>query len=330
MVDYLAVAAGQQGRPGRGLGFAVVSTASAAVWDVDLSGLETAVGAGAFERGREYARGGRVLRIKWAADGEELTGSVVGSGGLYATSAFFARDDDGALVFEEGECTCPVGYDCKHVAALVIVSAGTRVPGRAPQVARALRVSGWEKPLRALIDAPAAQAAGNPLAIELSLSQAKSNLAGRGSPRLMAGLLRAGARGGWVNGSLKWGGLDSWHVRDGGFRSDHLALVRNLHALERARDGQQSSWYSYGADKTLDLSDCGPHLWGLLDEAALVGLPLLDARSGVVELPRYRRAEIVLDVTREAGTARAFVRAELRTEGEGLDGLEPVLFLGAS
>ncbi len=35
-------------------------------------------------------------------------------------------------------------------------------------------------------------------------------------------------------GSLTWGGLDSWHVREAGLRADHLALVSELYAVHRA------------------------------------------------------------------------------------------------
>src|SRR5439155_3675684 len=116
-----------------------------------------------------------------------------------------------------------------------------RSPDRAASGAQR---SSWERPLRALIEAPAAQAVGTPLAIELSLHA--SGIAG--APRLMARLLRPGARGGWVNGSLRWSGLDAWQIRSGVHRADHLALVRDLYALQRAREPRASYWCGYGAD----------------------------------------------------------------------------------
>src|SRR5205085_11961601 len=127
-----------------------------------------------FDRGRSYARSGRVVKIAWDPEGETLSGSVVGHGPLYETAAYFAGEGDGALAFQDGECTCPVGYNCKHVAAIVIAATDGR--GRLATGARSARRSGtvaqqrsWEQPLRALIEAPAAQAAGNPLALELAL-----------------------------------------------------------------------------------------------------------------------------------------------------------------
>ena len=124
----------------------------------------------------------------------------------------------------------------------------------------------------------------------------------------MARLMRPGARGGWVNGQLSWGGLDSWSVREGEFRSDHLALARELHAIHRVRE-QRTGYYGYygeNRDRTLDLSDCdSPQLWSLLDEAARTGLPLIHAapdarRAGAV---RTRRAARRHQPRRQAGRA---------------------------
>ena len=302
--------------------------------DVELSEVEAAVGSQSFKRGRSYARGNRVLAIEWDEHDETLTGSVRGQGALYSTAAFFA-DRDGGLAFDEGECSCPVGYNCKHVAAIVIAATDSRGAGRPGrdrrlpgQVAPEGQPPSWEKPLQALIHAPAAQATGNPLAIELALHV--SGIAGRGAPRLMARLMRGGARRGWVNGSLTWSGLDSWQVQGGGYRSDHLALVRELYAVHRAREGRAAYYYGYGGDKTLDLGGCDSRqLWSLLDEAARLGLALVHARPALGEVPRYQQGELVIDVTCE-GDRGSLVSAVIRVDGEDASDLQPLLFLGSS
>ena len=143
--------------------------------------------------------------------------------------------------------------------------------------------------------------------------------------------MRPGARGGWVNGSLSWGGLDSWRVRDGEYRSDHLALVRELYAIHRSRE-QPVGYYSfYGDERTLDLSDCdSPRLWDLLDEATRIELRLIHALPGLGELPPHEGGELLVDVGR-GGKPGALVSAVLRRGyDEGPAGLEPLLFLGAS
>jgi superfamily II DNA or RNA helicase len=305
-----------------------VATAAAVLRDVELAEVAAAVGPRSFDRGLVYARGGRVARVEWDPAAEALTGSVVGQGALYDTAVYFVAGRDGALAFEDGECTCPVGYNCKHVAALAIAAAHGRTAGPAVHVLSSPAAPAWEQPLRTLIDAPAAQAAGSPLGIELSLQA--SGLAGRGAPRLLARLMRPGARGGWVNGSLTWRALDASQLRDGTYRGDHLTLLSELCAHQRVQEGRPSYyWCGYGADKTLDLSDCGPHLWPLLDEAARIGLRLVNARCELGELPPHRRGEILLDVTRPE-ESHSQVRALLRIEGDGAHGLEPVLFFGSS
>jgi len=303
--------------------------------DVELSRVEAAVGSRSFKRGRGYARDNRVAAVEWDPTAETLVGSVVGQGALYRTVAFFAEDGDGALTFDDGECSCPVGYNCKHVAAVVMAALdgrapGGSVPGRLASrpVAAKTRPAAWETPLRALIDAPAPQAAGSPLAVELALHAAGQG--GRSAPRLMARLMRPGARGGWVNGSLTWNGLDSWHVQSGDHRLDHLALVRELYAVYRAGEGRASYSYHYGADKKLDLGGCdSAQLWSLLDEAARLGLPLIHATPALGEIPRYQRGELLLDVTRRDGQG-AVMAAVIELDGEDSQDLEPLLFLGAS
>jgi superfamily II DNA or RNA helicase len=311
----------------------LVATATADLNEIDLSEIQETVGPRPFKRGRDYARGKRVMGVEWDADTATLTGSVVGNGALYETAAFFDDDDEGVLRFADGECTCPVGYNCKHVAAIVIAATderGAERPhgGQRPsvQTARTAQPVSWEQPLRALIDAPVSQAAGHPLAIELALRPGVPG--GGGAPRLMARLMREGARGGWVNGSLSWSGLDSWHVRSGEYRPDHLALVRELFAVHCARDGQ-SHYYGYSADKALDLGGCDSvQLWSLLDEATRLGLKLVHALPGLGEV-RHGRGELLIDVT-QGGDLQSAVRAVLQVDGEDADGLEPLLFLGST
>ena len=296
---------------------------------IDLSEVKEEVGSRSFGRGRTYARNQRVVAVDWDPNDLTLRGTVVGTA-PYVTTAYFA-DVDGGLAFDAGECTCPVGYDCKHVAAIVIAVAEERVsiPGaRSPARPRPTSPGAplWEQSLRELIDPPAAPAGERPLAIELSLRP------GHSGPQLMARLMRPGARGGWVNGSLSWNGLDSWHVRDGEYRSDHLALVRELHAIHRAREQRVGYYHGYGdnGDRAIDLSAFdSPQLWSLLDEAARIDLRLIHDLPALGELPPYERGELVLDVSRD-GKRGSVATAVLRLGGEeDAAGLEPLLFLGS-
>jgi superfamily II DNA or RNA helicase len=354
--------------------------------NLELPELEAAVGSAAFERGRGYARGGRVLALEWDELEDALSGTVLGNGALYQTTAYFTHEPGSGLTFAEGECSCPVAYDCKHVAALVLAARGAAphsraarsaqrlhaapatsaptapstppatsaptassapaatpapapapsapaatpapAPAPAPPTPPATPVRSWEQPLRSLIQAPAQSRSGTPLAIELALREQVS--AGRRTLRLVARPMRPGARGGWVNGSLAWGALDSWHVRGGNYREEHLALLRELHAVHRAGQGRSAYYYSYGAEKTLDLTDCdSSQLWALLEQADQRGLVLIHARAELGELPPPTQGELVLDVTRpdQGGSYLAGVVLDLR--GAPCASLEPLLFIGS-
>ena len=292
--------------------------------EVDLSEVEDAVGSRSFQRGRAFARGGRVAVVEWGPEDTTLTGTVAGNGGLYDAAAFFVGGHDAPLEFEGGECTCPIGYDCKHVAALVIAATAARVAAP-PPTREAPAAPAWEGSLRALIAAPALQERGNPLAIELALRA--TGIAGGGALRLMARLMRPGARGGWVNGSLAWNELD-WQVHRAELRADHVALARELHAAQRVRGIRASSYYSYGADRAIDLGDCGAQLWSILEDAQRIGVSIIHAGKGLGDVPPPRHGEIAIDVTRQAdGDAR--VAPILRIDGEDVEVLRPALFLGA-
>jgi superfamily II DNA or RNA helicase len=315
-----------------------VAGAVAELTDLDPSELEDHFSATTFKRAGGYARGGRVLSLDWDESEQALSATVVGHGGLYETTAYFDGDDDG-LAFVEGECTCPVSWNCKHVAAVVLsaLTPGGARPARGPSARRIARqpqapsaaapkAAPWEQSLRALAAACSAPAAGHPLAIELRLTTAR--YPDNGAPRLMARLMRPGARGGWVNGSLDWGGLDAWQVRDGGYRKDHLGLIRELHAVYRLREASGMYTYGYRAERAIDLSACeSQQLWPLLDEAARLGLPVIHARAALGELAPHLNGELVIDVTRD--TSGDFgLAVELHTGGVATQELVPVRFMG--
>ncbi|MGO3021647.1 MAG: DEAD/DEAH box helicase [Brevibacterium sp.] len=85
--------------------------------------LKAFVDPGTFARGTDYARKGQVLRTVWHESDRQLVADVAGSAGLYQTTITFDDSDDGGPVeIVDTACTCPVGYDCKHCVAVVIVN----------------------------------------------------------------------------------------------------------------------------------------------------------------------------------------------------------------
>jgi superfamily II DNA or RNA helicase len=239
---------------------ASAGVAVAVLGDVDIDLVEDEVGARAFKRGKDYARRNRVLQLRWDDDESLLTGRVLGHGEVYETTASFERDEAG-LVFLEGGCSCPVAYNCKHVAAIVLAAAdaersmtpalaqarglshATATAG-APLRSVAATVPGarvaaepsWEQALEDLLDpAPtdanvdAGRQGARPLAIELALQPDAS-----GGTALLATIVRPGAKG-WVNAGLSWSALDSRQMEQGNFMDGHVLVLRELYALHRAR-----------------------------------------------------------------------------------------------
>ena len=86
-----------------------------------------------FDRGQRYQFAGRARVTRISPDGSAFEGKVRGSGSApYHVSAVARRLDPGQLAIS-GECSCPVGFDCKHVVALLLqaLAEGTTAPSTA-------------------------------------------------------------------------------------------------------------------------------------------------------------------------------------------------------
>ena len=121
-------------------------------------------------KGERIFAAGRVLVVRESAPGR-LEGEVEGSAGeTYKTTVRLAPN--GAVIRVSNECTCPVGFDCKHGAALLLAwlrdlqdgVGGDREGGQAsreasPQIAALERhqVLQWVRELRLLRWQPGAQ-----------------------------------------------------------------------------------------------------------------------------------------------------------------------------
>ncbi|MBK3777212.1 helicase SNF2 [Azospirillum brasilense] len=90
---------------------------------IALPSLRRFFEAGSFERGQRYEREGRVVTLDAVARGKgivSLTSSVRGSERRPYGQDIDVTIKGDAVQRVDGECNCPVGYNCKHVAAAVI------------------------------------------------------------------------------------------------------------------------------------------------------------------------------------------------------------------
>lgn len=90
--------------------------------------ITSLVGSTFLSRGRTYSRKGAVFGVEWNPKSLELKGKVQGTrGNPYRTKASFKEGISG-LRLDWGRCSCPVQFNCKHVAALLLeISSGAVV-----------------------------------------------------------------------------------------------------------------------------------------------------------------------------------------------------------
>jgi len=325
--------------------------------DVDLASFRAAVGPAGCAEGTDAVRRGAVVQMAWEASQQQLTGTVRDGGGdLRTVSASFRASTSFPLRYRTGYCSCAVGVNCAHVAALVIAATDeTLQPDREPAARRSTLP--WEQSLDSLLGTPRAAATaddedaepgdgGAPLAIELSLVPNAPEPAtryaayyarreaddGTSRLRLQARLVTRGRSGAWIAGNLTWARLDYLLLRDE-YPVAHVRLLHELYALYRAGATAKQSYYGYGYayggdQRYLDLSGCeSRQLWPVLDQAHAAGLPLVyPRRRGSVPPPGT--AELSLDVTTDVtDEGAALLIAPVIKTSDGDDAV-PLRFIG--
>ncbi|WP_064060336.1 DEAD/DEAH box helicase [Rhodococcus pyridinivorans] len=255
-----------------------------------IESLIAAVGRPAFDRGMRYADRGAVVDCGFDED------NFVGFGRIAGTRVYQAvvqlHPGPRGLEFEYGECSCPVGYDCKHTVALLLALL-------VPQEDMTPDTPSWEAPFEALF-ADHETGSGVPLALQLALTQRTHAPA----PMLTARVLRPG-RTGWVSGNISWQNIAyTYDVNE-----QHRQLLLEFAALVHASTRRCYS----SAQTTLDLSAVSPRLWSLLDDAHRLGIELRYAQKKHGAVPPPGTAD-VLTVTPalhigddSTGTAVAFI-----------------------
>ena len=84
--------------------------------------IEHAVGESSYLRGLDYFRRGMVRSVKFGGPGR-IHGEVSGSRPEpYAVVAKYESGSGDRLVPVEGNCSCPVGHNCKHTAAVLLAA----------------------------------------------------------------------------------------------------------------------------------------------------------------------------------------------------------------
>lgn len=277
---------------------------------VEPSDVEQVVGKTFYTRGLAYARGGSVVDMTWDQRHDVLIGHVRGSGGVYETTAYFA---DHSGVFDEGECDCPVGYNCKHVAALVLTAIGLHPGEHGRRKTTAPKVPAWESALQPLLGSgPKTAPDTTPMALELTVIPGSRNQRGRPGhtpARLFAKLMQPGKTK-WVSGNLAWNSVG--YLGYQGLDPAHVRILNELYALYQAGG---HGYQSYQA-KTIDLcSFQSGRLWSILEDAQAAGLRLIHSHKHLGDVVLAAGAEYSLDATRTTASGSLAITPALAVGG---------------
>jgi superfamily II DNA or RNA helicase len=293
---------------------------------VDATEITRLVGRNAFERGQAYFRQGAVVDVSWNAATRVISAFVQGSGPEpYACSVTLGTTGRGFRpIFSM--CDCPVGIDCKHVAAaLVDTNARAMKPlvsSQGPPPASTTAAADWKSVLGTAVGIGAAgDAAGGtgtgtgfgavPMALQFELRERATRTHDRwrgptstsASPRSSAAVaatrrlgvrpvVRSASTGAWVRNNLTWGTFMHQANRMNLDPAQHRWFAE-FAALQRASratyTGQDLDWIY------LD-EFASPLLWHLLDEAERLGIALVGVKKDA-SVTVARRASVGLDAS---------------------------------
>ena len=267
--------------------------------------IQRTVGVRAFVAGMGYARSGRVVDLDLTTGGRLLYGLVQGSGPRPYSVVITTAGDGWS-----GQCSCPVGYACKHIAAVMIAAQGEPAGPRQ---------SSWEGPLATVVRARTSppQLTGTPLALQLEVVNG-------GRVRLRP--VVPGRTGNWVRTGASWRDLEHSYGPVT-FRPAHRAVLLAMSNAFKAIDHR--GYYSYGyRDISLHLDDLGPAVWQLLEQAQAAGIELVPAKgSSAVEL--IEPVGVLLDLRQADASFGGFGGASLRPvvtiDGQGFDATQVTL-----
>jgi len=297
---------------------------------VDAGDIIRLVGPAAFERGRAYARTGRVLEATWSPESNAFAGTVSGNAAHpYRCSVTLAPGSNGRARPIHSTCSCPMQQDCKHVAATLLVSNADRVT-ELPTTDPAFRERGpkstrdrapraaWKDAVAASTNQDSARRAGlshptetTPLGLLFELREqtprtidrwrgptartAKANRSGDGGYRLGVRPVTRGKSGKWVRQNLTWSTFPHQLHRHDLDPTQHDWFLQ-FAALHRST---RLSYYGQDADWLYLDEFRSPLLWALLDDAGRLGVALVGTKDAAVRVGKT--TTVALDLSSGAG-----------------------------
>ena len=235
-------------------------------WPVELTDdqIISRVGHRAFERGLDYARKGRVRGISVAGDGDIISAQSKGSGAhTYQTMVFRKQGARSAPASWVGTCSCPVGSDCKHTAALLI-TARALAQAEPDAAAPSGGPAPWESRLADLLQVE--RAPRRRMALEIIDDPGDM----WGTPAGLSMLPLIEGKRGWNRQGAAWSQIIS-----GGLDDDVDPTVMGV---LRELAGMAGGYGFYYADDRLSLTTAPAHVWDVLRRGVAAGLTLTTAQ----------------------------------------------------
>ena len=224
------------------------------VTQLSESRLAETFGNDTLARGQRYAEQGRVGHI---AIGSGTAGALVQAqvrGSTYHSYATVIRHELATGVVQSA-CSCPVGHNCKHGAALLLHMREANQRGLIPA---------WQRALAEVTAGSPRAGTGDPLAIQVS----------RPSGTVQLRPLVWGRSGRWVRTGISWDQVG--YAWNNNYREDQRVA---LAGLARTRDqGGTPNYYSRRADE-LWLGQLGAGVWYWLRQAVLAGVELVPGQG---------------------------------------------------
>ncbi|WP_043538409.1 DEAD/DEAH box helicase [Actinomyces sp. oral taxon 175] len=235
-------------------------------WPVELTDdqIISRVGHRAFERGLDYARKGRVRGISVAGDGDIISAQSKGSGAhTYQTMVFRKQGARSAPASWAGTCSCPVGSNCKHTAALLI-TARALAQAEPDVAAPSGGPAPWESRLADLLQVE--RAPRRRMALEIIDDPGDM----WGTPAGLSMLPLIEGKRGWNRQGAAWSQIVS-----GGLDDDVDPTVMGI---LRELAGMAGGYGFYYADDRLSLTTAPAHVWDVLRRGVAAGLTLTTAQ----------------------------------------------------
>lgn len=191
-------------------------------------GLQRFVDAGSLARGLIYATQGKST-ITEHTEGRLESTTLATGGNLYEQWISYAFDGQTITEFY-GQCSCPVGYNCKHCVSATLIALDL-LPSSISTAAKTPMRSGWRRELGQVLGL--VESDPSPLALGVDFAPPKEL-----NPdipvwkqRTSSGLLnlfplRKGKRGGWVKSGISFSAIKRGRLA--GYVPEHVTAISEL------------------------------------------------------------------------------------------------------